>query len=378
MAELVWKGKNTEQQWGSDGQGRLLISKPTTQHLYTYASFDRQSKDKQSNLPPLGWHNRLVLGDKSAVLSALLSEFAGQINLIYIDPPFMTGRDFKSGKQLAYSDKWDNNLDAYLQWLYETFILLRQLLTPDGSIYVHLDWRVTHYARVMLDEVFGFNPNAEGPGFKNEIIWHYQSGGRSLKHYARKHDTILLYSKSTQYCFHGDRIGERRGSQKRNHMKKWIDSNGRVHWKISSAGRVYTYDEDTLMTPTDVWSDISHLHQRDPERKGYSTQKPAALLERLILASSEENELVLDCFCGSGVTPAVAGQLGRRWIASDQGELAIKMTCERLLAQDRNHPFVMQRLAEEASEHVTSGKYGIIESANNQADQEIEIKEQSC
>src|SRR6266487_1929242 len=378
MAELVWKGKYTEHQLDTDGQGRLLMSKPATQHLYTYASFNRQSKDKQSNLIRQGWHNRLILGDKSTVLPALLSEIAGQVDLIYIDPPFMTGRDFKRGKQLAFSDKWDNNLDAYLIWLYDTFILLRQLLASNGSIYVHLDWRVTHYARVMLDEVFGFNPNAEGPGFKNEIIWHYQSGGRSLKHYARKHDTILFYSKSTQYCFHGERIGERRGSQKRNHMKKWLDSSGRVHWTISSAGRVYTYDEDTLMTPTDVWSDISHLHQRDPERNGYITQKPAALLERIILASSEVNDLVLDCFCGSGVTPAVAAQLGRRWIASDQSEIAIKMTCERLLAQNQDHPFVIQRLAEEASEHVTSGKYGIIESANNQADQEIEIKEQSC
>ena len=378
MAELVWKGKYTEHQLDSDGQGRLLMSKPATQHLYTYASFNRQSKDKQSNLIRQGWHNRLILGDKSTVLPALLSEIAGQVDLIYIDPPFMTGRDFKRGKQLAFSDKWDNNLDAYLIWLYDTFILLRQLLASNGSIYVHLDWRVTHYARVMLDEVFGFNPNAEGPGFKNEIIWHYQSGGRSLKHYARKHDTILFYTHSPQYCFHRERIGERRGSQKRNHMKKWLDSSGRVHWTISSAGRVYTYDEDTLMTPTDVWSDISHLHQRDPERNGYITQKPAALLERIILASSEVNDLVLDCFCGSGVTPAVAAQLGRRWIASDQSELAIKMTCERLLAQNQDHPFVIQRLAEEASEHVASGKYGIIESANNQADQEIEIKEQSC
>jgi site-specific DNA-methyltransferase (adenine-specific) len=378
VAELVWKGKYTEHQLGTDGQRRLLMSKPATRHLYTYASFDRQSKDKQCNLLRHGWYNHLILGDKNAVLPALLSEFAGQVDLIYIDPPFMTGRDFKSGKQLAYSDKWDNNLDVYLQWLYETFISLRQLLASDGSIYVHLDWRVTHYARVMLDEVFGFHPNAGGPGFKNEIIWHYQSGGRSLKHYARKHDTILFYTKSTQYCFHGERIGERRGSQKRNHMKKWLDSSGRVHWTISSAGRVYTYDEDMVMTPTDVWSDISHLHQRDPERNGYITQKPAALLERIILASSDVNDLVLDCFCGSGVTPSVAGQLGRRWIASDKSELAIKVTCERLLEQNQDHPFVFQRLTEEASEHATSVKYGIIESVNNQADQEIDIKEQSC
>jgi adenine-specific DNA-methyltransferase len=355
MAELVWKGKHT-QQWGADEQGRFIHSTPDTQHLCTYESFDGQPIDKPFNSPPAStqrWHNRLILGDKNAVLPALLSEFLGQINLIYIDPPFMTGRDFKSGTQLAYSDKWGNDLDTYLQWLYETFILLKLLLAPDGSLYVHLDWRVTHYARVILDEVFGFSPGADGPGFKNEIIWHYQSGGRSLKRYARKHNTILFYCKSARYCFHGERIGERRGAKKRNHMKKWMDTNGRVHWSIRSAGRLYTYDEDSLLTPTDVWSDISHLHQKDPERNGYATQKPAALLERIILASSEENDLVLDCFCGSGVTPTVAEQLGRRWIACDQSELALKMTRERLLALDQVHPFVLLRLAKNASEHVT-------------------------
>jgi site-specific DNA-methyltransferase (adenine-specific) len=360
MAELVWKGKHTKQQWSSE------------QHLYIYESFNSLPAGNQPDSfpsPTQTWHNRLILGDKSSVLAALLSEFAGQVNLIYIDPPFMTGRDFKSGSQLAYSDKWDNDLDAYLQWLYETFMLLRLLLAVDGSIYVHLDWRVTHYARLLLDEIFGFTSNADGPGFKNEIIWHYQSGGRSLKHYARKHDTILLYSKSAKYCFHAERIGERRGAQKRNHMKKWVDTNGHIHWTIRSAGRIYTYDEDTLMTPSDVWSDISHLHQKDPERNGYATQKPAALLERIILASSEQNDLVLDCFCGSGVTPTMAERLGRRWIACDQSELALKMTREQLLAQDRVHPFVLQRVAEGASEHPASGTYGIIEQTSNHKDQ---------
>src|SRR5581483_122126 len=149
-------------------------------------------------------------GNKAVILPALLDEFSAMVNLIYIDPPFMTGRDFVSGTQLAYSDKWNNDLDTYLQWLYETFILLHRLLAQTGSLYVHLDWRVTHYAKVLLDEIFGFGPNAEGPGFKSEIIWHYQSGGRPQKWYARKHDTILLYTKSGDYCFHGERIGERR------------------------------------------------------------------------------------------------------------------------------------------------------------------------
>src|SRR5947199_9372257 len=127
-------------------------------------------------------------------------------------------------------------------------------------------------------------------------------------------------------------------------MRKLVGTDGRVTWTIRSAGRIYTYDEDAMMTPADVWNDISHLHQKDPERNGYATQKPAALLERIILASSEENDLVLDCFCGSGVTPAVAEQLGRRWIACDQSPLAIQMTTERLLKREQFRPFVLQRI----------------------------------
>jgi len=376
MAELIWKGKHAEQAWKADEQGRIINSNAATHpyRLYTYESFDSQPTGVQghshSPFPSTQrWHNRLILGDKSVVLPALLSEFAGQVDLIYIDPPFMTGRAFKHGTQLAFSDKWDNDLDTYLQWLYETLVLLYLLLAPDGSLYVHLDWRVTHYARVILDEIFGFNHGTDGPGFKNEIIWHYQSGGRSQRRFARKHDTILFYSKSAQYCFHGERIGEQRGARKRNHMKKWVDTDGRVHWTINSAGRVYSYDEDSLMTPTDVWSDISHLHQKDPERNGFATQKPAALLNRIILASSEENDLVLDCFCGSGVTPAVAQRLGRRWIACDQSELALKLTRKRLLAQDCDHPFVMQRIAEGANEPVSTERHDIIKTNNSQKDQ---------
>ena len=291
------------------------------------------------------WHNRLIHGDSPRVLRALLPDFAGTIDLVYIDPPFMTGRDFKSGSQLAYSDKWGKNLDAYLSWLYEVFVLLHSLLAHNGSLYVHLDWRAAHYAKVLLDEVFGFSLDAEGPGFKNEIIWHYQSGGRTFKHFARKHDTILLYTRSDEFCFHPERIGERRGVRKRNHMRREVDADGQVHWTIKSAGHVYTYSEHTLMTPDDVWDDINHLHQKDPERCGYATQKPAALLERIILASSEEHDLVLDCFCGSGVTPCTAQQLGRRWIACDQSDLAIAITRERLSKHECPVPFVLQGLA---------------------------------
>lgn len=329
MVELHWPGKEHEQVVSEASPGALHV-------CTTYPGTNEEAN----------WHNRLIQGERAAVLMALVPEFAGRIDLIYIDPPFMTGRDFMSGSALAYSDKWRGALDAYIPWLVTTLRLLHRLLAEDGSLYVHLDWRVAHYARFLLDEIFGANLDGRGAGFQNEIIWHYQSGGRASRRYARKHDTILFYTKSADYCFHGERVGERRGAHKRNHMRKHLDECGQVNWSIRSHGRLYTYSAESRMTPADVWSDISHLHQRDPERSGYATQKPAALLERILLASSEPDDLVLDCFCGSGVTPVVAERLGRRWLASDQGALAIAATRERLLALSALKPFCMQSMTE--------------------------------
>lgn len=331
MAELQWRGK--------------LLTQPMREEtrVLLHASETHPTPGQSASTIDPAWHNRLIRGERLDVLTALLPEFTGRVNLIYIDPPFMTGRDFKQGERLAYSDKWRGDLDAYLQWLATTLHLLYQLLAEDGSLYVHLDWRVTHYTRVLLDEIFGSSLRGRASGgFQNEIIWHYQSGGRGSHRYARKHDTILFYTKSAHYCFHRERIGEKRGTHKRNHMRKQQDEHGQVSWSIHTHGRTYTYTSESLMTPSDVWSDISHLHQRDPERNGYATQKPAALLERILLASSEPEHLVLDCFCGSGVTPAVAEQLGRRWIAADQGELAIASTRARLLSLPQRAPFVVQ------------------------------------
>lgn len=334
MAELHWRGKSLEQSVPAQEQDTIPF-------LQTHATYPAVG-NRQSVQPEETWQNRLIQGERKSVLLALLPFFTEQIDLIYIDPPFMTGRDFKSGSQLAYSDKWQGNLDTYLQWFATTLRLLYQLLARDGSLYVHLDWRVSHYARVILDEIFGANLSGREGGFQNEIIWHYQSGGRATRHYARKHDTILFYTKSSDYCFHGERVGEKRGTHKRNHMRKDLDENGQILWSIHSHGRTYTYSAESLMTPADVWSDISHLHQRDPERNGYATQKPAALLERILLASSEAGDLVLDCFCGSGVTPIVAEQLERRWIACDLGELAIDTTCQRLLTLSSRSAFLLQ------------------------------------
>jgi site-specific DNA-methyltransferase (adenine-specific) len=340
MAELVWRGKHTPPDLSAFSRQNFL----STQESYPPTQEERDVIEAHVASPD--WTNRLIHADKQTLLPLLAADptITGAVNLIYIDPPFMTGRTFTQGSHLAYRDTWNNSLDLYLQWIYETFMLLYQLLASDGSLYVHLDWRVTHYAKLLLDEIFSTKAQYKGGGFKNEIIWHYQSGGRAQHAYARKHDTILLYTKSASYCFHSERVAEKRGKEKRNHMRKETSEDGRIHWSIRSGGRTYHYDEEQLMSLSDVWHDISHLHQRDPERTGYATQKPEALLERILLASSEVDDLVLDCFCGSGVTPAVAERMGRRWIACDQSERAIITTKARLLQQERQKIFLVQHV----------------------------------
>jgi len=340
MAELTWKGKTSPLDISQSSSFSSVSYSIQTLECYP-VEYKQQSSEISQPAITKDWHNRLIHGDKSDILPALLEEFTGNVDLIYIDPPFMTGRIFSNGAEIVYRDTWGNDIDVYLQWLYELFIVLHKLLSEHGSMYVHLDWRTTHYAKLLLDEVFQASQR-NGGGFKSEIIWHYQSGGRPQKGYARKHDTILLYTKSADACFHSERIGERRGTQKRNNMRKEIGTDGRISWTIRSAGRLYTYHEDSLMTPSDVWSDIHHLHQRDPERTGYATQKPEALLERIIAASSEEYDVVLDCFCGSGVTPMVAEKLKRRWIACDKSDISLATTRTRLLASERTSPFVLQ------------------------------------
>src|SRR5579884_327948 len=181
MAELTWQGKKKKDailESHLQGAKTSLVTREVIRH----------STDIETSSPSNVWYNRLIYGNNREVLPALLHEFEGRVQLIYIDPPFMTERDFKSGSQLFYSDRWNQNLDHYLSWLYEILLLLHCLLSENGSLYIHLDWRTTHYVKVLLDEVF--HTSDKRAGFQNEIIWHYQSGGRSSKRYARKHDTI--------------------------------------------------------------------------------------------------------------------------------------------------------------------------------------------
>lgn len=284
-----------------------------------------------------GWRNKIFWGDNLQVMSHLLKEFRGKVNLVYIDPPFDSKADYKRKIELKgqaitnnktafeekqYTDIWTN--DEYLQFLYERLILVRELLSDNGSIYVHCDWRVNSFIRLILDEIFA-------GGFRNEIIWHYQSGGRQERLFSRKHDTIFLFSRGNQWIFNSDKIGEERGTTKRNNLKRGVDSDGRVYWSIKSAGKIYKYYEDEKIIPADVWTDVSHIQQKDPQRVGYPTQKPEALLERIIKASSNPGDIIFDCFMGSGTTQSVAMKLGRRFIGADINLGAVQITTKRLL-----------------------------------------------
>src|SRR5579884_1657236 len=172
MAELIWKGK----QWPRNDDESILqehtpLPVSPTDQLVTSAHYPSAQEEPTivpSHPPSTEWYNRLIQGDRKEVLVALQREFRATVDLIYIDPPFMTGRTFSSGTQIAYSDTWNNDLDSYLQWLYETLHLLYTLLADDGSLYVHLDWRASHYAKMILDEIFSSGIQADEAGFKNE------------------------------------------------------------------------------------------------------------------------------------------------------------------------------------------------------------------
>ena len=339
---LYWKGKKTE-------LDRVVLPFQTIETINeSRATREREKKvsiglfkDKSNG----DWYNRLVWGDNKYIMASLLEEFAGKIDLTCIDPPFATGADFSVKMTLgdaewtkepsaiedkAYRDTWGQGLDSYLQMMYESLVSMRELLSEKGSIYVHLDWHVGHYVKLLMDEIFGKE------NFRNEIIWCYTGPSRQSKDFPDKHDVILRYTKSGEYIFNTELI--------RVPYKKSSLATGRT----TLTGRK---DDEYLLEldkrgklPEDWWSDIANIGYKHSEILGFPTQKPEALLERIIKASSKEGDLVADFFCGSGTTGAVAEKLGRRWIMADLGRYAIHTTRKRLLGIDNCKPFVVQNL----------------------------------
>ena len=286
--------------------------------------------------PHIQAENSLILGDNLACMSALLPEFEGRIDLIYADPPFFTNRRFTArvGRgedsrrpqewKLAegYPDHWED-LDAYLDMLYPRLYLMHRLLSPSGSLYLHLDWHANAYARLLLDEIFG--PER----LLNEIAWVYHGPSPIRSAFNRKHDIILAYTRSKDYTFNADDV---RQPYDQNTVKTFASSTKAGFGKIP--------DLERGKVPEDWWyfPVVARLHQ---ERTGYPTQKPEALLERIIRASSNPGNLVADFFCGSGTTPKVAARLGRRFIAADVSLRAIHTTRSRLVRHP-GAPFSIQ------------------------------------
>ncbi|MCG8405845.1 MAG: site-specific DNA-methyltransferase [Phycisphaerales bacterium] len=239
----------------------------------------------------------------------------GCCDLIYIDPPFFTRqtRGVSRSKE-TYDDRWRGGLKPYLAFMMPRLQQCHRLLPEHGTFYVHLDYRVAHYVRIQLDTIFGER------NFLNEIIWHYRTGGLSRRWFARKHDTILVYARRLgAHTFHVQREGAFR-TDGLNHDKK-----GRPY-KNTKKGRLYFNPAGPALT--DVW-DVPFLSTVSLERTGWPTQKPLALLERIIRASSSRGDLVADFFCGSGTSLVAAEKLGRRYLGCDLARSAIRIAESR-------------------------------------------------
>ena len=302
----------------------------------------RESYGEEQN----GWINKIFWGDNLQVMSHLLKEYRGKIDLIYIDPPFDSKADYKrkievknvgkttsdssSFEEKQYGDIWTN--DEYLQFMYERLILMRELLSEKGCIYVHCDWHKVHHLRCLLDEVFGSN------NFVNEIVWHYADymQGNATTSLPRKHDTILFYSKTPKYYY--ERVKVPLDKPVKRNRVIWNGKTKSLEVARDEQGKII-YDEFTDRFLDSVWDeDVLNIGQTSVTRKtssenlNYPTQKPKKILELIIEASSQPGDIVFDCFMGSGTTQAVAMKLGRRFIGADINLGAIQTTTKRLLS----------------------------------------------
>jgi DNA modification methylase len=374
--ELVWNGKSNEVcNIVLPFQTIEQVDEPRAEKLADTAIqpglFDLDLRGRQLK----GWTNKLIWGDNKLILSSLKNgplretiEQQGGLKLIYIDPPFDVGADFSMDieiggdtftkkpnilEEIAYRDTWGKGADSFISMIYERLVLMRDLLAEDGSIYVHMDWRLIDHLRLVMDEIFA------PANYQSCIRWQRQtsSGYKGIKKYGRAHDSILWYSKSGRFLFNPQYIPYTESYIKSHYNQ--VDESGRqyrTHWlgtttketidKYIETGRVVKRPDGALEkrlfldeqpgTPADdIWTDIFPVNSQAKEDTKYPTQKSEALIERIIKASSNEGDLIADFFCGSGTTAAVAEKLGRKWIASDLGKFAIHTTRKRMIGVQR-------------------------------------------
>ncbi len=393
--ELVWNGKSRE-------VSTTILPFQTLEHIDEPRAETRMQEDlfDARGRQLKGWTNKLIWGDNRLILSSLKSgalrrqiEDAGGLKLIYIDPPFDVGADFSMDieiggetfhkeanllEQIAYRDTWGRGADSFISMIYERLILMRDLMTDDASIYVHMGWGVSHYVRGILDEVFGTQRSI------NQIVWKRQTAhsdsGQGSDHLGRLHDVILLYTNSDRYAWNVQHTPYD-PEYLRTHYKNVEEATGRRYeladlnapggaskgnpryeflgitrfWRFKRERMQALYEQGRIIQPSpgavprykryldempgvpaqDLWLDLNPVNSQARESAGYATQKPEVLLERVIRTSSNEGDLVADFFCGSGTTAAVAEKLGRKWIATDLGKFGIHTTRKRLIGVQR-------------------------------------------
>ena len=313
----------------------------TGKRPYTSTQYYPAQLKESFGEPKNGWMNKIFWGDNLQVMSHMLKDFRGKIDLIYIDPPFDSKADYKKKIEIKgsqriqndnnifeekqYGDIWTN--DEYLQFLYERLIMMRELLSDTGSIFVHCDRHKSHIIRCLLDEVFGNSVEEKTAGLVNEIVWFYpDSPGRPNNRFAPKHDIIYWYSKTGNYIFNAEDVKEPilDASKKRYETTRYL---------INSQGKRFEYegstDGDGLKIPETVWR-MSVVKGNSNQATSYPTQKPEDLIERIIKAASKEDSIVFDCFMGSGTTQNVAMKLGRRFIGADINLGAVQTTTKRI------------------------------------------------
>lgn len=344
------------------------------------------------------WMNRLVYGDNLLTMQALLAgdpqtglpSLRGKVDLIYIDPPFDSKADYRTPitlpnanleqkptviEQFAYADTWEEGTISYLKMIYPRLMLMKELLSKKGSIYVHIDWHIGAYVKIILDDIF------EKDNFRNEIIWKRGTvkGAKAVgNQYARNHDMILYYSRSNDYVYHtqylpyteeyikqrytkddndgrGPYTDQAIGTRSEESLKE-LEKDNRIFVTSNGKRRVkYYLSEAKGIALDDSWNDISEVNSMAKENVGYATQKPEPLLERIIKASSNEGDLVCDFFGGSGTTAAVAEKLGRRWITCDIGKPAALVMRKRFIDQDVK-PFLYQSIGDYQKEAFHNNK----------------------
>lgn len=349
--ELVWEGKYDE--YGNRRQVDIAgctmpmqrietIDEPRRQAIANgkLSLFESQIRKNRAD----DFRNRLIWGDNKLVMASLLKDFKGKIDLIYIDPPFDVGADFTCDtiigdhdekllkdqsvlEQVAYQDTWGKGVDSYLQIMYERLILMRELLSEEGSLFLHCDWHVGHYLRSLLDDIFGKD------NFLNEIIWYYYNKlhDSRKKILPRAHDVIFRYAKNIGQHIHNPLKDKREKPVKK---LKYQKINGQIQNIIGADGKTVTYTSEHR-TVDDIWRIRCLQPANKEEYTRFRTQKPIDLIQRIIELASHEGSIIMDVFCGTGTTLLAAETLERKWIGCDLGRFPIHTTRKRLIELQR-------------------------------------------